>query len=348
MALRISKNELKKLKSQNASANRKNKRLQRLFGLSPRFQTRNASTFTSRKEFNAYKKSITHFLRPTTEKYYKGGTYLKNNELKFYPIPRDEYREIQKALRKRNRLAKRQQERFKKVSFTAKNEKLGNTGTTVFKMMEPVSHQSSTKLKERFNTYFPLKFQPSTISSKRNLDNFKDALNYFQNPESIKKKWHQAHLNYMDALRNTFGSNAEPIIDIIADLSDYDFISFFESDEFVQFGYIYDPEMAKEALQIITQKLLSFLDEQKIKPTEEKMIKAKEVVELDSWHIISEYNKGSKGGQRIVFNNGKNYIDLSDEEWFYMTLGVIPNIFALPDFDKRVKQLSQPRGKITK
>lgn len=313
MALRISQKEKKLIQSRNQSARRKNKRLQETFGLPSKFTVRPLSSFTTRKELNQYKENLRRFLLPSTERYYKGGTYLdyRKNKVFNYSIPASEYNEIQRILRRRNAAIKRQQERFKKVRATAGNESLN---VSLNEFLAPRKYQATKNIGQRYAQYFPIKIQKENITSRRTLNRFKYSINKFQSVESLAQKRNIAHENYSKALYNTFGAAATALIDIIDEMTDEQFIEFFESDEFAQFGYIYDPTVAQEILQIITEHALTYVREQNLDLPEEVLYEADYVSLIDSSIIITEYNRGIHGGRRIMIENKRQYIDLTPEE----------------------------------
>ena len=351
MALRITKKDIATIKELNTRAKRKASRLSRTYGLRGVFTIRNLSSFTTRKELNAYKKSINNFLLRTTHHYRKGGTYISYRKSDYgnvyhYPIPMSDVKEITKLIKKRNEFVNKQRKRFESVTYDVKGKKQDITLNDRFRT---VVNPNFKKLGATKGSYFPIKFQPQNISSRGALNRFKFALKNFQTPESISRKQHQAKLNYIEALSNTFGSSAMPIINIIDQMTDQEFIEFFESEDFAEFGYIYDPELATEVIQYLTKHLLNYLSETKTSVSEHSIDVAEFASEMDSSILLAQHNIGSLGGQRIMFSSreGKRkttwYIDLNPEEYEEYLRG--KSVTDFENFEERRKQLNLYRYK---
>ena len=351
MALRITKNDIATIKELNTRAKRKASRLSRTYGLRGIVTIRNISSFTSRKELNEYKKSINNFLLRTTHHYRKGGTYISYRKSDYgnvyhYPIPMADVKEINELIRKRNQYVERQRKRFERITYDVKGRKQDITLNDRFRS---TVNPNFKKLGATKGSYFPIKFQPQNISSRGALIRFKYALKNFQTPENLLKKQHQAKLNYIEALANTFGGSAMPIINIIEQMTDQEFIEFFESEDFAEFGYIYDPELAGEVIQYLTKHLLNYLKETKTNVNQHSIDVAEFTSEMDSSILLSQHNIGSLGGQRILFNvqNGKRattwYIDLNPEEYEEYLRG--KSVTDFNNFETRRKQLNLYRYK---
>lgn len=354
MALRITKKDIATIKDLNTRAKRKASRLSRTYGLRGIFTIRNITSFTTRKELNEYKKSINKFLLRTTHHYRRGGTYISYRKsdygnVYYYPIPMSDVKEINKLIKKRNEFVERQRKRFERVTYDVKGKKQDITLNDRFRT---IVNPNFKKLGATKGSYFPIKFQPQNISSRNALTRFKYSLKNFQTPESLSKKQHQAKLNYIEALANTFGGSAMPIINIIEQMTDQEFIEFFESEDYGEFGYIYDPELASEVIHYLTKHLLNYLEETKTNVTQHSIDVAEFASEMDSSILLSQYNIGSLGGQRILFGgkenkNGKRsttwYIDLNPEEYEEYLRG--KSVTDFENFETRKKQLNLYRYK---
>ena len=351
MALRISKKEMEELQNLITKAKRKYNRLKRTYGLINTFKFIDLPKIITRSELNTYKRQLKRYLLRTTHHYKKGGTYISYRpstmgKLYYYPIPMEDVREIRKLIKERNDSIKRQQERFKRVSYEVKAEK---QDITLNDRMRSIVNPNFKKLGAKYGSYFPIKFQPANISSDKSLKRFKYALKQFQTHKSIAKKQHQAKVNYINALANTFGNAALPLIELIEELTDEQFIEFFESEDYAEFGYIYDPELASEVINYLTEHFIHYIDEQNIELDKRKVDTAIFVSELDSSILLSEYNKGSLGGQRITFKMNKNnaktryYIDLTEEEYQQYLGG--KSVTEFSNFEERKKQLNLYRYK---
>ena len=346
MALRITKKDIATIKELNTRAKRKASRLSRTYGLRGVFTIRNLASFTTRKELNAYKKSINNFLLRTTHHYRKGGTYISYRKGDYgnvyhYPIPMSDVKEINDLIRRRNRYVENQRKRFERVTYDVKGKKQDITLNDRFRT---IVNPNFKKLGATKGSYFPIKFQPQNISSRQALVRFKYALKNFQTPESITKKQHQAKLNYIEALANTFGGGAMPIINILEQMTDREFIEFFESEDFAEFGYIYDPELASEVIQYLTKHLVNYLSETKTHVSENAIDVAEFASEMDSSILLAQHNVGSLGGQRVMFGgrDGKRkttwYIDLNPEEYEEYLRG--KSVTDFENFETRRKQLN--------
>lgn len=346
MALRITKKDIATIKDLNTRAKRKASRLSRTYGLRGVFTIRNLSSFTTRKELNAYKKSINNFLLRTTHHYRKGGTYISYRKSDYgnvyhYPIPMEDVKEITKLIKRRNKYVEKQRKRFESVTYDVKGKKQDITLNDRFRS---TVNPNFKKLGATKGSYFPIKFQPQNISSKESLKRLKYALKNFQTPESMSKKQHQTKLNYIEALINTFGGTAMPLVNLIEELTDKQFIEFFESEDYAGFGYIYDPALALEVIKYLTTHLLNYINETKMNVDKHLLDVAEFASELDSSIILSNYSTGSLGGQRVLFGgrDGKRkttwYIDLTPEEYEEYLRG--KSVTEFKNFETRKKQLN--------
>lgn len=351
MALRITKKDIATIKELNTRARRKTNRLSRTYGLRGVFTIRNLASFTTRKELNEYKKSINKFLLRTTHHYRKGGTYISYRKSDYgnvyhYPIPMSDVKEINQLIKKRNQYVDAQRKRFERVTYDVKGKKQDITLNDRFRS---IVNPNFKKLGATKGSYFPIKFQPQNISSRPALQRFKFALKNFQSPENLLKKQHQAKLNYIEALANTFGGASMPIINILEEMTDQEFIEFFESEDFAEFGYIYDPELAGEVIQYLTRHLLNYLNETKTNVDGHLLDVAEFASEMDSSILLSQHNIGSLGGQRIMLGgrDGKRkttwYIDLNPDEYEEYLRG--KSVTDFENFETRRKQLNLYRYK---
>lgn len=353
MALRISKKERLKLNQKNASVRKKQNRLFDIFGITPNFITRSASTFSTRQEFNRYKQEVRKFLNRSTGNFIKGGTYVKTIgyekidgkrvpiQRQFaFPIPRIEANRIKREFEKHNRYIKKQWELFNKTQFKIRQKPQDTTVAHQIYMKSPFD-PTSIRSDVKSGSYMPLIFNPKKISSAKALQRAKYVAKRFQSPKSLREKQARFKENYKAALYNTFGNLSLPLRQLIDDMSTNEFLAWVESEEFIDISYIYDPTSAKEIITYLTNSLIDFMNENKIETATSDIDKelAENLLNVDSATIIKEYNKGSYGGQRIGFTKGKirYYIDITPEEVEALNMGLL-SIDEILSWDTRVKR----------
>lgn len=350
MALRITKKEMEYLTRKQRSAKAKAKRLYENYGLKNTFKVIPIKFIKTRAELNKYKQELEYFTRRSTHQYVPGGLVWSQGKDpdKYYhvPIPIHEYREARTLIKKRNRAIEKILKRMEKQPFTTHGKETGYTSTR-----ELVEIRAGTikeySFKGRYIGLKPVKINPTSIRrytvSKKSWQKFMHVIRNLQSPEALSKKRSIAHQNYMQALYNTFGKNAEPLILLINSLTDEQFIEFFESDV-LQFDYIYDPNQALKALREVTDHLLRFIKRQNIQSDELLLLQAFDKTTINSGSILSEYSKGELGGRRVTFaTRGKGkykgkrigYIDLTPEETTKFEQGY--DISTIKDFESRIK-----------
>ena len=348
MALRVSKNEKKWLQTKNYSAKRKVKRLYYDFGLRYTFKVRPVSTFKTRAELNAYKYELKKYLLHGTHSYVKGGLLphqtldTKIPDYYHFPIPRTTYNEIQRALKKSNKAIYKQLSSFEKMTFMVQGRPQDMTTRERVEQYFPnIRYSFSHKgLAMRGASYYPLRFQTENIYTAKTLKNFERAVKKFRSPVTIQKKELLAKENFKSALANTFGNNANPLINLIDNLSTKDFIGWFESEDFMDFGYVYDTSLATSILRDLTLSFFNYATEQKLPIDKDEMKQAGEVAQMNSADILGEYDKGSLGGYRLKLKTDGNYkyIDLTPEEYEEYLKGY--DVTDIPNFNERLRQMS--------
>lgn len=287
--LRVSKKERKWLNQKNATARRKIKRLRETFGLRDLFHVQKTSSFTSRAELNRYKQALTHFTNRNTHSYVKGG-YRYFNSTAFFPIPRDTYKEIQQLLKERNKYSTNLQKALDKSKMKYAGRELSHqTALDNIRSGQPQANRIG--LRGSSSSFYNLHFQPERIASQKQLDTFLYALRTYQTPEKMNERLEQAKANYMDALYNTFGNNAKPIIDFIDKMTTRQFIEFYESEASTSFDFIYDERFALTQLSNIANGLLAYTFEHMELALQERMNirQIMKVRNLDTVDILKEY-----------------------------------------------------------
>lgn len=345
MALRISRKENEEIKRLNVRARRKSNRLYKTYGIKKMtFTTLKPTDFTSRQELNKYKQDINTYLKRTTHRYVKGGLVTKTGNLYYYPIPISDAWEIRRILRKRNQAVKKFRKKYDRTPYDirGKTEKYETLGTKIN------SYSVTNKgLNFRYVAYNPIKFQPSEIHSKKTLDLFKYSIKTYQSKSGLQKKQKQAQENYIQALYNTFGNNARPLMNVLEQLSVDEFIGFFESDEFVEFYDVYDIAMATKVLQNLSQHFLNYINAQNIKIDDVDVFLLERTFNLSSTDILREYGQGALGGTRVLVpQEGRTtyYVDLDPEEYNEYLMG--KKLTDIVDIEKRKHVLTTSPMKI--
>lgn len=349
MALRINKKEKQLIYSKNASIRRKQERLKKEFNVHAKFKLKNPKDFKTRAELNAYKQDAKVFLLRGTHAYVKGGVvsrYFSEKGIEVpFAIPKDEYLQIKRIINKRNKYVKNQSKMFIKVKYSVRGKK------TITRLYTRVlqSYKPEQRLLYKYSSYKPLHFNTEYITSKGTWKKFQYAIKKFQSKESIAKKQLTMKENYMKSLRNTFGSYSEELNNLINKLSVNEFITYYESEQFADFTYIYDEKEALNVIRYLTQHLANFVDQ--VKPAGVSDIdveKALEFVNKDNEYIMSEYNKGALGGMRIRLDTNK-YIDLTTDEAIQYNLGWLneKDLFK-PQYKARIHYVRTPDDKFKK
>lgn len=346
MALRISKREREEINKLNIRAKRKANRLYKVYGLKQTFRVKSLDSFKTRQEFNAYKSNINHFLLRTTHHYYRGGTYLQTHRESdsgrtFYvPIPVEKDKYARKLVSQYNRRVDKLREQFNKIDkYTPKGKLPQSLGGALNNRANP----NEFKLGNRFGGYYHINYNRKKLGNLKSIDKFIGVMERFNSEESMNNKRRIAHENYMQALVNVFGSKALPAINILENLTNDEFIGFFESNDYIQFDYIYDENLANATIRNIYKHLLNYVIEQNIYMDNEILMSGAKLIKESDTELLSEYNIGSLGGQRIKLNtyNATNetmstsYIDLTPEEYEEYLKSY--DITKITNYEKRIK-----------
>ena len=253
-------------------------------------------------------------------------------------------------LRRRNKAIDRFNRKFGNVTVDVRGRKQDFTLKTL--IAQRTDYNKAT-MNTKYSSYKKMKFDPKLITSKKSYQRFKYGSHHYQSVKGIKRKQKIAFENYLTALYNTFGSNARPIINALENLTLEEFIAFFESDTFVDFGYVYDVTQANQILQGLAQHFLNFVQEQNIEIEDVDKMILESTLNLDSQAILAKYNQGAYGGERIIFEektpDGRTkqssyYVDLTPEESeIYRTYGqnlaMLYEILTPEEFNRRKKVL---------
>ena len=346
MALRISEKERQAIRNLNKRAQRKSNRLFNTYGIKKmKFKTIQVKDFKTRQQVNQYKKDIEWYLRPATHRYVRGGLVSQTGNRYYFPIPREEVWEINQILRKRNRFVKRFKTKYGETPVDVKGKRQDATLNYLFAQRTAYKNKS---MNFRYSVYKEMTFNPKMISTRKTLNRFKYAIKNYQSKKGIGNKQKQAFNNYLDALYNTFGSNARPLVEALEKLTTEQFIAFFESDTFADFYYVYDIAQANNLLQNMAQHYINFIDKENIKIDEELRFILESTLNLDSQHIMAQYGKGSLGGVRVSYNKFSNhsaglttyYVDLTPEEAeeYYLYGGDINALINILGSEEAIKQ----------
>lgn len=307
MALRISNTEKALIRQLNKKAQQKSNRLFKTYGVKKmKFNTMQVKDFKTRKQLNEYKQAINTYLKRATHRYTRGGLVAKGTKQYFYPIPTEELWEVRRLINKRNQAIARWNKRFETMNIDIKGKKQDETFKQI---MASKTASRSQGLNFKYATYQKLKLDTSQISSRKTLRRFKYAVKNFQSKPSINRKQQIAFNNYLQALYNTFGSNARPLINVLKNLSVDEFMAFFESDEFAEFYDVYDISQANELLSNLAQHFLNFIDQNNINIDDNDQYILEQTLNLDSQRILMEYGKGEYGGTRVYLPHGTGEVD---------------------------------------
>lgn len=292
--LRITKKERAQLNSMNARIRRKQKNLKTTFNIDTNFEITTPSKFLTRAEVNLYKKEAKHFLSPYTHNYVKMG--IKRGSQYYFYVTRQEYRDLQKAVKRQNAYARKLMKKADSIPLTQSGKNQAITVASYISQIRPKIEREG--LKSPYAQFFPIKIQKSSIRSREHFENFRNAIKGFHTAKAYKKINKQAQANFIQALENTFGANAEPLIVLISQLDGNDFLSFYESDVDVDFDYIYDVSQVMKVLASVSNGLLRWLANSeeyvKKKYLKEEFIdnieQVKKVANYDSAVILSDLN----------------------------------------------------------
>lgn len=291
--LRITKKERAQLNSMNARIRKKIKNLKTTFNIDTNFEITTPSKFLTRMEVNQYKQEAKKFLSPYTHNYVKLG--LKRGSNYYFYVTREEYNKVKKEVRKQNSYARRLMAKAENITLQEGGELGYQSVGNYIKQIRPTIERQG--LRSPYAQFFPIRIQKASIRSQEHFDRLKTALKGFHTTKAYKRINKQAQDNFMTALYNTFGSNAEPIINLIEQLSPTDFISFYESDVMVDFDYIYDISYAQEVIRNIANGLIRWFSNSeeylKAKYQKEEFLTdiedIKQIANIDSAIILSDY-----------------------------------------------------------
>ena len=346
MALRISKREREEITKLNIRAKRKANRLYKVYGLKQTFRVKSLDSFKTRQEFNAYKSSINHFLLRTTHHYYRGGTYLQSHRKSdsgrtFYvPIPVEKDKYARKITKEYNRRVDKTVAYFNKID---RNTPSGKLPQTLGESLKNRANPNEFGLGRRYSAYYHIEYNRKRLGNIHSIDKYIRTMERFNSEETMNKKKRIAHENYMQALVNVFGSKALPAINILENLTDEEFIGFFESNNYIQFDYIYDENLANSTIRNIYKHLLDYIIQQNIYMDNETLMTGAKLIKESDTELLSDYNIGSLGGQRVKLNtyNSTNelattsYIDLTPEEYEEYLKSY--DITKIPNYEGRIK-----------
>lgn len=346
MALRISRREREEISKLNIRAKRKANRLYKVYGLKQTFRVKSLDSFKTRQEFNAYKSNINHFLLRTTHHYYRGGTYLQSHRKSdsgrtFYvPIPVEKDKYARKITKEYNRRVDKIREQFNKIY---KNTPSGKLPQTLSGALDNRANPNEFGLGKRYSGYYHIEYNRKRLGNIHSIDKYIQTMERFNSEETMNKKKRIAHENYMQALINVFGSKAIPAINILENLTDEEFIGFFESNDYIQFDYIYDENLANSTIRNVYKHLLDYVIQQNIYMDNEVLMTGAKLIKESDTELLSEYNIGSLGGQRIKLNTYSatnetmttSYIDLTPEEYEEYLKSY--DITKITNYEKRIK-----------
>lgn len=253
--LRITKKERTSLYNMNARIRKKQKSLKTTFNIDTNFDIIRPSQFTTRAEVNYYKQQARKFLSPYTHNYVKLG--IKRGSPYYFYVTRAEYRELQKAVRRQNAYSYKLMDKARKLPLQQSGR---NQAVSVAEHISSIRPQIiKDGLRSPYAQFFPIKIQKSSIRSREHFDNLLNAIKGFHTAKAYKRINAQAQANFVQALENTFGKNAEPLIMLISQLNPREFLEFYESDVDVDFDYIYDPTKIMQVLSSVSNALLRWL-----------------------------------------------------------------------------------------
>lgn len=327
--LRITKKERALINSQNARARKKANKLKTLYGMTDLIKIKTPKQFTSRSELNEYKKELKHFNFRYTHNYVQGGKTYHGKDVVYFPIPTREWNSLKRKYKQMENYAKNRYEHSKQI----KTARAGKIETSYYTGEDRTLHEKITFYKAskqhrgfntKYKTYYPEYLDPSKIHSKKELQKVKTIVKEIETVKKSKLKQRTFIDNYCEALYNTFGSNADRIINLISLLTPSEFEDLYYSDEDMQFDYIYDPEQALKILKTITNAVESFifrqnLQEQKRFSNNLLLDEALEVRELDPAILLSEYSS------HTIKINGLTYTLSTKELEEYHKTGKIPD-----------------------
>ena len=220
--IRFKRGEQEELRRLNKSVSNKKSRLKREFGVEMDISTRPVSSFTSRKELNAYKEEMRAFTNPNAHR------YVKND--KGVSMPRNLLNQINRELKRVNRLKDQQLKRIKDQPFTDRGKPTPMT----------VGQQNSFMGDPRYDNFRKLKFNPNRFNNVKEAEQYMKFLKSYT-PKQLAE-WNERYKqNYIKAIDNVFGSTlAGDLIDHIKKMDTKEFIDLYYSENIADIGFIYD------------------------------------------------------------------------------------------------------------
>lgn len=319
--LRISKKERKQLYNLNYRVKIRQNQMLQVFGFRPEMQTISPSKFLTRMEVNTYKKEMRQYLSET--KYTMGGI-KKGTHRYFYAIPQNIDREMRKARSIQNTHAKYMSDQASRIQY----QKFGNLQDMTTLQHINVVRDKNT-LRERGREFRKIEIDYSKLDEKSKLDRYSYGLKTFHNPAGYRKLNNQAKINFIQALRNTFGyTNTKQIADAIEMLTGEEFALLFQSDDAMDFYYVYGGDNVVKQLTNISNAILQFYNQYLSKKKKfqqkakyEKIKNLLEVSKIDEVNIIADHVTH----YRTFYHQGVWYRKLFNSR-------------EMEDFDERMKK----------
>lgn len=286
--LRISKKERKQLYNLNARVNKLLKTNQKLYNIQPQFRTSKPSEFLTRREVNHYKTTMKAYLKEN--KYLQGGH--KDGSRYFFPISREMVKERQEAMKSGNRYTYALNREAKRLHIQTGGKK--EHETLYQKSMSKHNQVKKKGLRAKASPYFTFRqYEDITkINSPEKWAEHIYGIKNFNNYGARVQRYRQARENYINALYNTFGDIVDPIVQILEQLNPLQFNLLYDSEEFVDFDYIYDNEYKMTLLKDITNGIYTFMEQTKLfyEPKYFNLTKQlAQILHIDSVTILSNY-----------------------------------------------------------
>lgn len=254
--LRISKKERQQLYNLNARIRKLQKENLRLYNLQTPFITQKPAQFLTRREVNLYKQEAKDYLKK--EQYVMGGQTRSSANKYFFPIPKQEIREIRHLYSIQRKYARQMGISTQRLNYQIKGRL--QPDVTVYQQMRMTKMKGD--LRSSKAQYFEMSdyFNPAKISNREQLDRYKYGLKTFHNAKAYASQNNLARDNYISALINTFGEkNTKEIIEVLELLTPRQFSMLYESDKFIDFDFVYDIAYAMELLRDVAQGIYQFL-----------------------------------------------------------------------------------------
>lgn len=177
--------------------------------------------FKTRKEFNQYVEHLEEFTQ------YKSHRYVKNDS--GLVVERELYTDISKEMKKLNKRNKKRLKEYTDMDHTDRGDPTGwNVGQALYGMGDP-----------RFKNLRKRTFNFENFNSREELIAYRESLKNMNDPKRIKRMDNQLKKNYIQALQNTFGNDANPIIRRIRSLNIAEFMRIFYTENVADFDFIY-------------------------------------------------------------------------------------------------------------